>query len=180
EVTLAACDVADPAAVAELVGAVPAAHPLTAVVHTAGVLDDATVGSLDAARMDRVLRPKADAAWHLHEATRDLPLAAFVLYSSVAGITGGPGQGNYAAANTLLDALAAHRAAHGLPGLSLAWGPWSADAGMTGTLDAAERERHERSGMPPLQPAQGLALFDTALARGDRFAVAARFAAGAG
>ncbi|MBN9733559.1 MULTISPECIES: type I polyketide synthase [unclassified Pseudonocardia] len=180
EVTLAACDVADPAAVAGLVGSVPAAHPLTAVVHTAGVLDDATVGSLDATRMDRVLRPKADAAWHLHEATRELPLAAFVLYSSVAGITGGPGQGNYAAANSFLDALAAHRAARGLAGLSLAWGPWSADAGMTGTLDAAERERHERSGMPPLQPDQGLALFDTAIARGDRFTVAARFAAGAG
>ncbi|WP_420882713.1 type I polyketide synthase [Streptomyces noursei] len=179
EVTVAACDVADRAALDRLLAQLPPEHPLTAVVHTAGVLDDATVGTLTPERLDTVLRAKADAAWHLHDATRDRDLAGFVLYSSVAGVTGGPGQGNYAAGNTFLDALAAHRAAQGLPGLSLAWGPWAQDAGMTGTLGVADLARLERSGMPPLTPEQGLALFDAAGARGDGFAVAVRLARGA-
>ncbi|MGW4048026.1 SDR family NAD(P)-dependent oxidoreductase [Streptomyces sp. NPDC004721] len=174
EVTVRACDVSDRAAVDALLAGLPPEHPLTAVVHTAGVLDDATIGSLTADRLDTVLRPKADAAWHLHEATRALPLAGFVLYSSVAGVTGGPGQGNYAAANTFLDALAAHRAAQGLPALSLAWGPWGQGAGMTGTLTAADIERMERSGMPPLTERQGLALFDAANGQDEALAVAIR------
>ncbi|MFJ2016681.1 SDR family NAD(P)-dependent oxidoreductase [Streptomyces nodosus] len=174
EVTVRACDVSDRSAVDALLAGLPAEHPLTAVVHTAGVLDDATIGTLTAEQLDTVLRPKADAAWHLHEATRALPLAGFVLYSSVAGVTGGPGQGNYAAANTFLDALAAHRAAQGLPALSLAWGPWGQGAGMTGTLSDADLERMERSGMPPLTERQGLALFDTANGHDEALAVAIR------
>ncbi|MFJ4920196.1 SDR family NAD(P)-dependent oxidoreductase [Streptomyces sp. NPDC088725] len=174
EVTVRACDVSDRSAVDALLAGLPPEHPLTAVVHTAGVLDDATIGTLTADRLETVLRPKADAAWHLHEATRALPLAGFVLYSSVAGITGGPGQGNYAAANTFLDALAAHRAAQGLPALSLAWGPWGQGAGMTGTLTDADIERMERSGMPPLTERQGLALFDAANGDGGALAVAVR------
>ncbi|GCB87646.1 type I polyketide synthase [Streptomyces noursei] len=178
EVTVAACDASDRTALDALLAQLPPEHPLTAVVHTAGVLDDATVGALTPQRLDRVLRAKADAAWHLHQATRGLDLAGFVLYSSVAGVTGGPGQGNYAAANAFLDALAAHRAARGLPGLSLAWGPWGPDAGMTSTLGAADLARLERSGMPPLTPAQGLALFDAAGARGAGLTVATRLAQG--
>ncbi|MFB7733093.1 SDR family NAD(P)-dependent oxidoreductase [Streptomyces sp. NPDC056112] len=174
EVTVRACDVSDRSAVDALLDGLPPEHPLTAVVHTAGVLDDATIGTLTADRLDTVLRPKADAAWHLHEATRALPLAGFVLYSSVAGVTGGPGQGNYAAANTFLDALAAHRAAQGLPALSLAWGPWGQGAGMTGTLTDADIERMERSGMPPLTERQGLALFDAANGQDEALAVAIR------
>ncbi|MEV5388054.1 type I polyketide synthase, partial [Streptomyces sp. NPDC052721] len=164
EVTVTAADVGDRDAVAALVSSVPAEHPLTAVVHTAGVLDDATLESLTEAQLAAVLRPKADAARHLHELTRDLDLTAFVLFSSVSGLTGTAGQANYAAANTYLDALAQHRAAQGLPATSLAWGLWDATHGMGASLTDADLARWARAGMTPLTPEQGRALFDLALA----------------
>nr|WP_234440458.1 type I polyketide synthase [Streptomyces rimosus] len=162
EVTIVAGDVADREAAAEMVASVPAAHPLTAVVHTAGVLDDGVVASLTPERLSAVLRPKVDAAWHLHEATKDLGLAAFVMYSSVSGILGGAGQGNYAAGNVFLDALARHRTAQGLPAHSLAWGAWAPSGGMTATLSDADVQRIASSGAAPLTVEQGLALFDAA------------------
>ncbi|HEY0699740.1 MAG TPA: SDR family oxidoreductase, partial [Micromonospora sp.] len=131
DVTVAACDAGDRAALAATLAAVPAEHPLTAVVHAAGVLDDAVVDRLTPAQLDRVLRPKADAAVHLHELTRHLPLSAFVLFSSFAGMLGTAGQGNYAAANAVLDDLARLRHAAGLPAVSLAWGLWAGDGAMT-------------------------------------------------
>ncbi|MGK3110914.1 type I polyketide synthase [Streptomyces sp. WAC05858] len=158
----AACDVADRDALAATLAAIPAEHPLTAVVHTAGVLDDGVIGSLTPERVDHVMRPKVDAAWNLHELTRDLNLTAFVLFSSSSGVFGGPGQGNYAASNVFLDALAQHRAAQGLPATALAWGLW-AGAGMGSTLDEADIARMRRAGLPPLPVAEGLALLDTAL-----------------
>ncbi|WP_456034709.1 type I polyketide synthase, partial [Streptomyces rochei] len=168
DVRVAACDAADPDALAALLARVPDEHPLRGVVHAAGVLDDGVLASLDGARLDRVLRPKADAAWHLHRLTSDLPLTAFVLFSSVAGTFGAPGQANYAAANAYLDALAHHRrSVLGLPAQSLAWGPWdvdrAAEAGMAGGLADRDRSRLTRSGLLPLAAHEGLALFDTAV-----------------
>ncbi|MEV4493622.1 type I polyketide synthase [Micromonospora coxensis] len=155
-----ACDVADRDQVAALLAAVPADHPLTGVVHAAGVLDDATVTALTPERTAAVLRPKADAAWHLHDLTRHLDLPMFVLFSSIAGPLGGPGQGNYAAANAFLDGLAHQRRAAGLAATSLAWGLWEQDSGMTRDLGAGRRERMARQGIAPLDTAQALALFD--------------------
>ncbi|MGH9061777.1 MAG: beta-ketoacyl reductase, partial [Acidimicrobiales bacterium] len=144
------------------------------------MLDDGTIASLTPDRLDAVLRPKADAAWHLHELTRDRELAAFVLYSSVSGVLGAAGQGNYAAANGFLDALAAHRRTLGLPGVSLAWGAWAPGAGMTSGLDDAAVARMTRAGMPPLEPAHGLALFDVASLVDEPVVVPARILAGSG
>ncbi|MFC7466567.1 SDR family oxidoreductase [Actinomadura keratinilytica] len=133
QVTVAACDVSDRDALAALLGGIPAEHPLTAVVHAAGVLDDAVVTSLTPDRLATVLRSKADAAWHLHDLTRGLGLDAFVLYSSISGVTARASQANYVAANLFLDTLAQHRAAQGLPALSVAWGAWDLDEGMAAT-----------------------------------------------
>ncbi|MGW7326825.1 type I polyketide synthase, partial [Streptomyces sp. NPDC054845] len=161
EAALAACDAGDRDALADVLAAIPDAHPLTGVVHLAGVLDDALVGSLTPQSLDTVLRAKADAALHLHELTRHLELSAFVLFSSATGVLGVPGQGNYGAANALLDGLAAHRRAHGLPAQSLAWGLWA--SGMSGALTEADLQRMSRTGIGALTAEYGLDLFERAL-----------------
>ncbi|MFL6127672.1 MAG: SDR family NAD(P)-dependent oxidoreductase, partial [Mycobacteriales bacterium] len=159
QVRVAACDVADRDQLAALLGSLD--RPLTAVIHAAGVLDDGVIESLTPQQLVRVMRPKVDAAQHLHELTAGTDLSAFVLFSSVAALIGSPGQGNYAAANAYLDALAAHRRAQGLPATSLAWGLW-ADAGMAGTLEETELARLRRMGAEPLSTETGLELFDAA------------------
>ncbi len=164
DVQISACDVSDRQALKGVIDSIADEHPLTMVVHAAGVLDDGLIESLDGERLARVLAPKVDAALHLHELTRDLDLREFVLFSSVASSMGSPGQGNYAAANAFLDALAADRRAAGLPGQALGWGAWDQAAGMTGTLSDADRARFERVGVIPLSEEHGLELFD--LARG--------------
>nr|APD71667.1 type I polyketide synthase 2 [Streptomyces sp.] len=173
-VELAACDVADRAETARLLACVSPESPLTAVVHTAGVLDDGVIGSLTAERMDAVLRAKADAVLHLDELTRDLDLEAFVLFSSLAGTFGGVGQGNYAAANAFLDAFAHARRAAGRPAVSLAWGLWAERSGMTTKLDEADLHRMARGGVRPMPSDQALALLDAALATGEPFLAPAR------
>jgi polyene macrolide polyketide synthase len=172
-VIVAACDAADRAQLEALLDAIPDEHPLGAVFHSAAVLDDGVLDSLDAGRLARVMRPKVDAAWHLHELTAGLELSAFVLFSSAAGVLGGAAQANYAAANSFLDALAAHRRAGGQPASALAWGLW---APVGSTIAAAvapvEAERiaqqvRERLGFVPIEPEQGLAMLDAGLALAD-------------
>ncbi|MGW4116854.1 SDR family NAD(P)-dependent oxidoreductase, partial [Actinosynnema sp. NPDC004786] len=169
DVRVVACDVSDRGRVAELVASIP---DLTAVVHAAGVLDDAVVQGLTAEQVDRVLRPKVDGAWHLHELTGDLD--AFVLFSAAAGVLGNAGQANYAAANSYLDALAAHRHALGLPAVSMAWGHWAEASGMTAHLTATDKERFARAGIAPMTTDQALGLFDAALAAGHPAVTTAR------
>ncbi|MEC3915811.1 type I polyketide synthase [Nocardia sp. CDC160] len=168
-----ACDVTDSGAVAQLLAELPAQRPLTGVIHAAGVLDDGTIGSLTAQRVNAVLAPKVDAAWHLHEATADLNLSAFVVFSSVSGTIGAPGQANYAAANTFLDALVAHRRARGLSGQSLAWGLWARTSGMTGGLDASDVARLSRGGFVAMPDEQAFAGWHAALERDTAHAVIA-------
>ena len=163
-VTITACDIADRTALARLLDAIPAAHPLGAVVHAAGTLDDGVVAALTPERLDRVSRPKITGAVNLHELTRDHELSAFVLFSSAAATIGSPGQGNYAAANAFLDGLATQRRALGLPGLSLAWGLWEQRSGMSGQLADRDRREIARGGVLPLPTAAALDLFDQTLA----------------
>ncbi|XLQ74318.1 type I polyketide synthase [Streptomyces actinocidus] len=163
EARAVACDVADRAAVEALLAGIGSERPLSAVVHAAGVLDDGVVESLTPERVDRVLRPKVDAALHLHELTRDLDLSAFILFSSASSNFGGGGQANYAAANAFLDALAHQRRGLGLPAVSLAWGMWEQRSEMTGDLGEADLQRIARAGLNALSSREGLALFDDAL-----------------
>ncbi|GCD98561.1 type I polyketide synthase [Embleya hyalina] len=162
-VTVVAADVTDRDAVDRVLAAIPSEHALTGIVHTAGVIDDGIVTALTRERVARVLRPKVDAALHLHEATLDDDLAMFVLFSSVAGVVGSPGQANYSAANQFLDALAQHRRANGLPAHSLAWAAWAQEHGMASRLSEVDRSRATQAGLRPIEPAEGPDLFDAAL-----------------
>ncbi|MFG3350142.1 type I polyketide synthase [Streptomyces sp. NPDC048018] len=165
--TVAACDVADADALTQVLAGLPAEHPVTTLIHAAGVTDDGAVGTMTPRRLARVMRPKVDAALALHQVVQTLPAACeLVLFSSVSGIVGGAGQANYAAANTFVDALAQHRRSHGLHAVSLAWGLWD-EAGMGEQLAAADLRRMERAGISALRVSDGLALFDTALGRDD-------------
>ncbi|MFF8731637.1 SDR family NAD(P)-dependent oxidoreductase, partial [Streptomyces sp. NPDC015171] len=168
-VSVVACDVSDRSAVAELLGAVSRERPLTGVVHTAGVLDDGVIGALTPGRLAGVFAPKAGAIAHLDELTRELApeLAAFVVFSSAAGVFGSAGQGNYAAANAYLDAVVQRRRAAGLSGVSLAWGLWEQATGMTAHLDTVDQARINRGGFQAIGSDEGLALFDAALHTGD-------------
>ncbi|MFD1277145.1 KR domain-containing protein [Streptomyces kaempferi] len=158
-VTVAAADVS----VREEVAALLERHPVDAVLHTAGVLDDAVIGGTDPQRIRHVMRAKAEAALHLDELTRDRELSAFVLFSSLAGVMGNAGQGAYAAANAVLDALAERRRAEGLPATSVAWGPW-AGGGMA--AEATGGRRRSRGAVASLDPDLAVAALATALDSG--------------
>jgi NAD(P)-dependent dehydrogenase (short-subunit alcohol dehydrogenase family)/acyl carrier protein len=162
EAQAVACDVSDRKQLEAMLAEIPTEYPLTAVLHSAGVLDDGLLADLDPERLDKVLAPKADAAWHLHELTREAGLSAFVLYSSAAASLGSPGQANYAAANSFLDALAERRRAEGLAATAIAWGMWEQESELTSGLDEAGRARLQRTGLIPIDNEQGLELFDRA------------------
>jgi len=173
-VEIAACDASDRAQLERLLESVPEDLPLTAVVQAAVVLDDGVLQALTAERVERVLAAKVDAAWHLHELTRDLDRSAFVLFSSASGTFGNAGQGNYAAANVFLDALASYRRAQGLPAVAVAWGPWAEDGTSGSQHGGVGSERFTRMGVLPLSSAQGLELFDAAHASEHALLVALR------
>jgi acyl transferase domain-containing protein/acyl carrier protein len=175
---IVAVDAADRDALASVLRTIPAEHPLTAVIHAAGVREDGVITSLDPQRLHRVLRPKLDAALNLHELTEGLDLRRFVLVSSFAGTLGAPGQANYAAANSALDALASTRHAHGLAATALAYGAWATPTGMTRELGDADRARWEQFGITPLSSEDGLRAFDTALRAKTSLAVAVRLRLG--
>ncbi|MEV0364691.1 type I polyketide synthase [Nocardia fusca] len=175
---IAACDVTDRDAVQRLLDTIDPAGDLI-IVHAAGVVDDGTIASLSDAQVDRVLAPKVAGAWHLDRSTRDRNVVAFVGFSSVSGLLGTAGQGNYAAANMALDALVRQRRAAGLPGTAVAWGPWHQGAGMTGGLDRVALARFARWGLGRLADAEGVRLFDDAVLRSDAASTAMRFDANA-
>ncbi|MEV4315704.1 SDR family NAD(P)-dependent oxidoreductase [Actinocrispum sp. NPDC049592] len=170
-----ACDAADRTALGKVLADIPAAQPLTTVVHAAGVLDDGLVSAMDEQSLGKVMRPKADAALVLHELTAEIPsVAVFVLFSSVAGLLGTAGQANYAAANGVLDALARRRRAAGLPAISIDWGLWAQRSGMTGGLDETAIRRLAAAGIGELDTGTGLRLFGAALRASAPVVVAAR------
>jgi polyketide synthase 12 len=174
-VTVAACDASDRKALVALLDGLRGRDiRIGSVVHAAGTTRDAPIGSLTPDALADVLRTKAVAALNLHELTADLGLSSFVLFSSVAGVTGSAGQGNYAAANAFLDALAEYRRARSLPALSIAWGLWEPASGITGRLRAEDHERLARQGIRPLSAHRGLELFDEAMATAAPVVVAAR------
>ncbi|MFE0420478.1 type I polyketide synthase [Streptomyces tendae] len=172
--TVVACDVSDRGALEDLLAVVPSEHPLTGVVHVAGVVYNGLVATWPQEWLDEGFGPKADAAWHLHELTKDRGLSMFVLYSSAGGMVLAQGQAGYAAANVFLDALAVRRRAEGLPATSVAWGAWRVDSGMSRELSEADLERMGRQGLPAFGAEEGLALFDAAMASGESVIVPMR------
>jgi NAD(P)-dependent dehydrogenase (short-subunit alcohol dehydrogenase family)/acyl carrier protein len=158
-VVVARTDIADACQVARRLDEIEQLlPPLRGVVHAAGTLDDALLLQQNQDRFSRVMAPKVTGAWHLHTLTRQCPLDFFLLFSSAASLLGSPGQANHAAANAFLDALAHHRRAEGLPGLSINWGAW-AEVGAAAERRVAERIKMKGIGViAPLQGLQALEL----------------------
>ncbi|MEA5472132.1 aminotransferase class I/II-fold pyridoxal phosphate-dependent enzyme, partial [Spirulina sp. 06S082] len=136
--------------------------PLKGIFHLAGVLEDALLANQTWPRFSAVMRPKLLGAWNLHNLTQNLDLDFFVCFSSIASLFGSPGQGNYAAANAFLDAIAHHRHALGLPALSINWGPWG-EVGMAAQVAVQNRWRDR--GLTPITPEQGLEFLTEMLAQ---------------
>jgi acyl transferase domain-containing protein/acyl carrier protein len=165
KVSVTAADVSQYASLARIIGDIDPQFPLRGVVHAAGVLDDCALLQMDAGRLTSVMSPKVRGAWNLHLLTRSLELDFFILFSSVASILGSPGQGNYAAANAFLDALAHHRHRQGLPALSINWGPWSGGRGMAADFGDASQRRLRQLGIDFIPPGEGVETLGRLLTR---------------
>src|SRR5262249_29728075 len=137
--------------------------PLRGIVHAAGVLDDGVMLQQTWERFAKVMAPKVDGAWRLHEATRDLPLDFFVCFSSIGSLTGAPRQAHYAAANAWLDAFAHFRRQQGVKALTVNWGAW-ASSGMAAALSERDRKRQAEMGLSTIAADQGLAVMQRLLA----------------
>ncbi|MEU7046504.1 acyltransferase domain-containing protein [Streptomyces varsoviensis] len=157
-ITVIIGDIGDAATLHKGLATLPQGRPLRGVLHTAAVVEDATLDTLDHPLISRVWHAKTTGAWLLHQATRDTDLDFFALYSSAAALLGSPGQAAYAAANAYLDALAAHRRARGLPAVSLQWGAWA---------EAGRGQHMERRGLPLIEPDDGLTALAQLLAPGN-------------
>ncbi|PXX54880.1 acyl transferase domain-containing protein [Nocardia tenerifensis] len=172
-VTMAACDVADKNAMSAIIDAIPAAHPLAGLIHSAGVLDDGLIATLTEKQLARVLRPKIAGTLILHELTEHLDLRFFVLMSSLAGVIGAAGQANYAAANSFLDAMARLRRSQGLAATSIAWGLWADASAMTEHLAGGGVARLAGRGLVPMRTPEALGMFDAAVGQPDASIIAA-------
>ena len=167
EVMVARADVTDYDRLAACLDLIDDRKPLRGVIHAAGVLDDGALLQQDWARFSAVLGPKVRGAWNLHALTRGRPLDFFVLFSSAAGLIGNRGQSNYAAANAFLDAFASHIRSHGVPAMSIGWGPW-AELGAAAEL-VRRRGAADVPGQGAIAPDEGLALFSNLLAEGSAY-----------
>ena len=172
--TVVAADIADVQKAQSIIESFDEGRPLRGVIHAAGLLNDGILTSLTPERCAALCRPKVDGAWHLHQLTKGLDLDAFVLFSSISGTVGTPGQGSYAAANTFLDALAQLRHTEGLPGTSVAWGLWEG-GGMGSRLQGATRARYDQLGMHALKVEEGLELLGQAIRSGQAYRVAVAY-----
>ncbi|MET9484028.1 SDR family NAD(P)-dependent oxidoreductase [Streptomyces sp. NPDC006638] len=176
EVRVVRADVSDARDVGAALAQVRSERPIVGVVHAAGVLDDSLVSNMTPDQLHGVLRSKVDSALNLDAATAGDELRFFTLFSSLYGVLGGPGQANYAGANTFLDHFAHWRRSRGRPANAVAWGLWAQATGMTGHLGEGDLLRLRRNGVAPFEVAEGLALFDGALADGPAALVGARLA----
>jgi NAD(P)-dependent dehydrogenase (short-subunit alcohol dehydrogenase family)/acyl carrier protein len=164
-VTIMQADVAQAADLQLVFDSLRLTHPpLRGVVHAAGVLGDGVLVQQTSARFAEVMAPKIAGAWNLHTLTRDLPLDFLVFFSSMASVLGSPGQGNYAAANAFLDALAHYRRTRGLPALSINWGPWAA-VGMAASQDERRQRRREAQGIRAISPEEGAQVLQALIGR---------------
>jgi acyl transferase domain-containing protein/acyl carrier protein len=173
KVAIVACDLTDRDQVRALLDSIPSEQPLRTVVHAAGALDECSIATLTPERLDSALAVKVDAAWHLHELTREMDLDAFVLFSAVASVIGAVGQAGYSAGNAFLDALSVHRRAQGLPAVSIAWGWWE-QSGSAEDPPGPDPARARRSGVVPLSGKEGLELLDEVWTDAAAVAIAAR------
>jgi NAD(P)-dependent dehydrogenase (short-subunit alcohol dehydrogenase family)/acyl carrier protein len=163
DVLVTSCDLTDETEVIQLFQQIQQQFPsLKGVIHAAGVLDDGTLSSLTWERFETVMAPKVTGTWNLHQSSLDLELDFFICFSSAAALLGASGQGNYAAANSFMDAIAHYRQAQGLPALSINWGTWES-GGMATTLKEASKQRLLQMGLGMIPPQEGLKILEQLL-----------------